>query len=123
MIRGTVNARHEPVLPLRLRGPGGAELEVDALVDTGYSGVLILPPATVSALGLSRQISRTIRLGDGTQRQVEVYTVEIEWNGSWLEVLATELDCAPLIGVELLAGHEMFVEFVPGGVVDVTARP
>jgi hypothetical protein len=29
MIRGVVNARREAVVPLRLRGPGGTELDVD----------------------------------------------------------------------------------------------
>lgn len=32
MIQGVVNARHEAVVGLRVRGPGGAELGVDVIV-------------------------------------------------------------------------------------------
>jgi predicted aspartyl protease len=52
MIRGAVNARREAVVPLRVRGPTGTELDVDAVVDTGYSASLTLPAAVVAALGL-----------------------------------------------------------------------
>jgi hypothetical protein len=37
MIRGVVNALSEAVVRLRLRGPGGVETDVDAIVDTGFS--------------------------------------------------------------------------------------
>ena len=43
MIRGTVNARLEAVVRLRVRGLGGAELDVDAVVDTGFTSSLTLP--------------------------------------------------------------------------------
>jgi hypothetical protein len=55
MIRGTVNARLEAVVRLRVRGPGGAELDVDAVIDTGFTASLTLPAAAVAALGLVRQ--------------------------------------------------------------------
>jgi hypothetical protein len=38
-------------------------------------------------------------------------------------VTASEIDSAPLLGLELLAGYEVFIEFVPGGVVDITKLP
>jgi hypothetical protein len=44
MLRGTVNARLEGVLSLRVRGPGGAEIEVEAIADSGFTASLTLPP-------------------------------------------------------------------------------
>ncbi len=55
MIQGTVNARLEAVIRLRVRGPGGAELDFDAVIDTGFSAALTLPPATAAALALRRR--------------------------------------------------------------------
>ncbi len=55
MIRGTVNARLVAVVRLRVRGPGGAERDVDAVIDTGFTASLTLPAAAVAALGLVRQ--------------------------------------------------------------------
>jgi hypothetical protein len=43
LIRGAVNARLEAVVRLRVRGPGGAETDVDAIVDTGFTSSPTLP--------------------------------------------------------------------------------
>ena len=52
MIRGAVTANREPVVRLRVRGPGGAVADVDLVVGTGFTGALVLPAAVVAALGL-----------------------------------------------------------------------
>ena len=54
VIRGVVNARNEGIVSLRVRGPGGSELDVDAVVDSGFTASLALPAPTVAALGLVR---------------------------------------------------------------------
>jgi clan AA aspartic protease len=123
MIRGTVNSNNEAVLPLRVRGPGGTELDVDAIIDTGFTGSITLPPAIISALNLTGQSQVATRLGDGTMCYLDAYDVEIEWDGVWITVVVWEIDATPLLGMGLLTGHEMFIEFVPGGVVDITKLP
>jgi clan AA aspartic protease len=123
MIRGTVSARCEAVVPLRVRGPSGAEFDVDAVLDTAFDGRLTLPPATITALNPPLRGQVNTRLGDGTVRLLNTYDVEIEWDGVWRTVVVTEIDADPLLGTGLLAGHEVFIEFVPGGVVDITAIP
>jgi len=40
MIRGLVNARHEAVVSLRLRGPQGLETTLEAIVDSGFTASL-----------------------------------------------------------------------------------
>jgi predicted aspartyl protease len=52
MIRGTVSANREPVVRLRVRGPGGIVAVVGLVVDTGFTGALTLPAAVVAVLGL-----------------------------------------------------------------------
>lgn len=123
MIRGTVNSRNEAVIPLRLRGPSGAECDVDVVVDTGFTGVLTLPATIITALGLPPHSGGEMKLGDGTSCKFDTDEVEIEWDGVWLTHRATEIEAEPLLGMGLLAGHEVFIEFVPGGVVDVTKLP
>ena len=123
MIRGSVNSNKEAVVSLLIRGPGGTEVEIEAVVDTGFTGYLTLPPAITSALTLSLVTSYTIQLGEGTTRQSDVYEVEIEWDGTWVVVKAAEIDTQPLIGTRLLARHDLFIEFMPGGVVDITCLP
>jgi clan AA aspartic protease len=123
MIRGAVNYRNEAIVPLRVRGPGGAEADIDVVIDTGFTGTLTLPPALISALNLSSRAQVEVQLGDGTRCYFDTYDVEVEWDGVWLALEATEIDAAPLIGMALLARHEVYIEFVPGGVVDITRLP
>jgi predicted aspartyl protease len=86
MIRGTVNAQGEAVVRLRVRGPRGAEQDVDAVIDTGFTASLTLPAATVAALGLVLQSGGRAGLGDGSVRQFAIYSAEVEWDGNWRPV-------------------------------------
>jgi predicted aspartyl protease len=52
MIQGVVSAGHEAIVRLRVRGRGGLESVVDAIVDTGFTTSLALPVSIVTALGL-----------------------------------------------------------------------
>ncbi len=72
VILGTVNARNEAVVRLRVRGPAGSELDLDAVVDSGFTASLALPVITVVALGLARQSGGGAVLADGSVRQFEI---------------------------------------------------
>ena len=52
MIQGVVNAAYEAVVSLTLQGAEGRTQEIEAVVDTGYTGFLTLPPMLVNELGL-----------------------------------------------------------------------
>ena len=123
MIRGKVNARHEAHIPLRVRGPGGSELDVDAVVDSGFTGALTLPAATVAALGLIRRSGGRAVLADGSVRPFDQYSAEVEWAGAWRAVLVSAVSDEVLVGLRLLAGHELRIEVVPGGVVEIKPLP
>lgn len=43
MIQGVVNARHEAIVCLRVRGSSGVEADVDTIVDSGFTSSLTLP--------------------------------------------------------------------------------
>jgi predicted aspartyl protease len=83
VIAGVVNARHEAVVRLRVRGPAGSELDVDTVIDSGFTASMTLPAMTVAALGLTRQSVGGAVLADGSVRQFEIYAAEVEWNGGW----------------------------------------
>jgi predicted aspartyl protease len=123
MIRGTVNYRNEAIVSLRVRTSGGTECDVDLIIDTAFTGTLTLPPVLISSLNLAFRNQVDVRLGDGTMCQFDTYDAEVEWDGVWVPLVVTEIDADPLLGMGLLAGHEVFIEFVPGGVVDITKLP
>jgi clan AA aspartic protease len=123
MIRGTVSARLEAVIRLQVRGPGGAEMDFDAVVDTGFTSSLTLPSTAVTALGLVRQSSSAATLGDGSIRHFDVYAAEVEWDGNWRPILVSAVGDEVLVGMGLMAGHELRVAVVPGGPVEISPLP
>lgn len=119
--RGAVSARLEAVLRLRLRGPAGVVAEFDAVVDTGYSGLLTLPAVAAEALGLERGMGGRATLADGSARRFDTFTAELEWGGGWRNVVVSALGDEVLVGMRLLAGHELRIQVALGGAVEVTA--
>ena len=122
MIEGVVNASHEAVVTLPLRGPAGQARNVDAVVDTGFTRFLTLPTAMVAELGLGfRGVNRVI-LADGSETALEVYAVTVLWDGQPREVVAYVSDTTPLIGMSLLRRHNLSIEVESGGRVVIQAR-
>lgn len=119
MISGAVNARLEAVVPVRLRGPGGVEMGVDAIVDSGFTACLALPPSMVATLGLTRQSTGRALLADGTVRQFDIHEVDVDWEGGWRAVLVSVIGDEALIGMRLLAGSALRITVVPGGSVEI----
>ena len=67
MIQGEVNTAYEAVITLSVQGPEGQAREVDAVVDTGFTGFLTLPPALVTELGLPFETTGHATLADGSE--------------------------------------------------------
>ena len=123
MIRGVVNNRRAAVVRLRVRGPGGVEADVDAVVDSGFTSYLTLPASTVATLGLVRESDGRAVLGDGSARQFAICAAEVEWGDTWRGVLVSALGNESLIGMRLLEGHKLVIDVVPGGSVEILPLP
>jgi len=92
MICGVVNAQHEALVRLKMRGPGGIESDVDFIVDSGFTASLTLPRGVVTALGLPRHSGSNAVLADGIVRQFDVFAAEVEWDGTWRRVFVSVID-------------------------------
>ncbi len=123
MIRGVVNARREGIVRLRVRGPGGVESDVDAIVDSGFTSSLALPAILVTALGLARQSGGTAVLADGSVRQFDVFAAEVDWHGTWQPLLVSTIGNESLLGMRLMADHKLVIDVTPGGLVEIIPFP
>lgn len=117
MIRGTVNALRHPVVRIVVRGPEGREEAVEALVDTGFDGTLLLPPDLVAALGLPFHSSRTVLLANGNFHEVANHKGRILWEGIERPVRIVAAGSQPLLGMALFVGYRLCVDMVDGGAV------
>ena len=115
MIEGTVNAAYEAVVALPLRGPAGQARDVEAVVDTGFTRFLTLPPTMVAQLGLGFRGVNRVSLADGSEATLEVYGVTVLWDGQPREVVAYASDTTPLIGMSLLHRHNLNIDVEDGG--------
>jgi clan AA aspartic protease len=119
MMRGVVNAKLDAVVSLTIRGPSGIETTMDAVIDSGFTAGLNVPATVIAALGLVPHSIGGAILADGSVRQFELFTVEVDWNG-WRPLLACSMGDEVLIGMRLLSGYELRIAVTPGGVVEVT---
>ncbi len=123
MIRGVVSAGQEAIVNLRLRGPTGIESTVEAIVDSGFSSSLTLPPTLVATLGLVRQSAGSATLADGTVRHFDICAAEVDWDGTWRAVLVYAVGDEALLGMHLLAGYRLIIDVVTGGAVEILPIP
>ena len=122
MIEGFVNANYEAVVSLSLQGSEGQSREVEAVIDTGYSGSLTLPPSLVAALELPYVFSSSATLADDREVAFPVHRVTVLWDGMQRHIETDAVGTTPLIGMALLDNHSLYVEVESGGRVVVQAR-
>ena len=78
MIIGMVNANREATIRLEVIGPPGHPQDIEAVIDTGFTGFLTLPPALVTALGLSWLCRQPGILADGRVEYFDVYIATVQ---------------------------------------------
>ncbi len=118
MISGVVHA-DEGRIRLKVSGSNGQELEIEAIVDSGYTSYLTLPPDVITTLGLSWQTMDTAMLADGSECIFSVYEGSIIWDGTTRQILVDEADAEPLVGMRLLRGYELNMQVCAGGAVTI----
>lgn len=122
MIEGSVNANHEAVVTLSVRGPGGQTREVNAVIDTGYSGSLTLPPALVAELELPHVFSSKATLADDTEVSFRVHRVTMLWDSRPRHIEADAVGSTSLVGMALLNAHSLYVDVEHGGRVVIQPK-
>lgn len=120
-ITGTVVAGREAIVPLTVAGSREHSARVEAVIDTGFTGHLTLPPEIARSLDLPLLGSRYVTLADGGKASLDVYQATVLWEGGERPVRAFAADGAPLVGMALLHGSELRIEAIDGG--GVVIRP
>jgi clan AA aspartic protease len=123
MMTGVVNAHLEALVRLTVRGPGGQEQEIEAVIDTEFDGSLSLPPALIDTLGLPwRRRGRAV-LADGSESVFDIYEATLMWDGAPRRITVDAADTEPLLGMALLYNYELTVHVIEGGRVRIQALP
>lgn len=97
----------------------GVPRTVAATVDTGFTGLLTLPPNIINEFGLQYSGRRRIKLADGRLQRPNIYLGIIWWHDRPVRVPIHQIDGSPLVGMGLLAGSRLTVESIAGGGVSI----
>jgi clan AA aspartic protease len=118
MITGIIQGR-QSTNTLPVFGEDGAEIEVEFVLDTGFTGVTTLPPAL--CLSLEALFLRVQRAGlaDGSPILLRVYAVTLLWDGQERTVEALAMEGEPLIGMTLLDDHDVSLRVREGSVFTI----
>ena len=122
MIQGQVNAAYEAVVTLPLLDPEGRTRDIEAVVDTGFSGFLTLPTGLVDELGLPFAYMGQAILANDAEVDFDVHYVTVLWDGEPRDIEADATGSTPLAGMLLLHGHSLNIEVESGGRVLIQAR-
>jgi|SRR5690242_4329097 clan AA aspartic protease len=127
MITGYVNSEREAVISIAVYGPQGEMREIEAVIDTGFSGDLTLPSAVVAALRLNVLANEHLTLADGSEVASEVCPAIVIWDGQPQIIEVSTLETDALVGMGLLEGHHLNIHVAVGGRVTIepssTAQP
>ncbi len=122
MIEGVVNAAYEPIVRLSVQGPSGQTSEIEAVIDTGFTGFLTVTPALVTELGLDLRGTSRATLADGSEVTFDVHDVAVLWDGQPVYIEADAADTTPLVGMRLLDRHNLNIDVETGGRVVIQSR-
>lgn len=123
MITGSVTSSLEATIRFHILDGNGQSQPIDAIIDTGFAGFLSLPIATVATLGLPWIFHDQTELIDGRFLPVDIYSAIVIWNGKLRTINVQALGRYNLIGMRLLAGHDLSIRATDGGPVSIDAIP
>ncbi len=110
---GIVDSSDRALVPIRLYHPVSAdETELDAWVDTGFTGELVASRDVVNRLSLPLGPAVRAGLADGSEVELDAFTCLLDWFGERkrIEVVANQGQF-PLLGAGLLAGRKLEIDY------------
>ena len=109
MTQQTVSS-YFPYLPIHIYLGGTITYEVEALLDTGFDGAVLLP-STFLLNAIPDIEQDTYELAHGSEVTVPSYPVAIEIDGfDPIEVSASPLGDEPIIGVEVIRHFSVILD-------------
>ena len=115
MISGALNDRLEPMVVLEISNGDGHFHPVDALLDTGFSQHLTLPPNAVARLGLKPVNQIPMTLAGDREILAPVHEGLVKWFGKSKKINVIAIEGPSLLGMSLLANCKITIRAHPGG--------
>lgn len=120
MTSGYVTATRKPMVPLTILDNQGNPHLIRMILDTGFTGQVLLPERLVNRLGLTLdRYGHGHPVGDQYIRIPAGFATVI-WRGNRRNVHVLQLGTEPLLGMEFLWNHRITIDAVTDGAVNIT---
>lgn len=119
MTIGSVTATRRPLLPVTVLDSSGNPHPIQFILDTGFTGQLVLPERYMRRLGLTTDDYGLGRPATGEFIRIPVGNATVIWQGRQHNVQVLQLDSEPLLGMEFLWNHRITIDAVANGTVTV----
>jgi clan AA aspartic protease len=119
MIIGFVSPDFRPLIRCVVQGSHGVDQEIEAWVDTGFNGAMLVPPEVIGALDLAPNFAINVKLANGAEVEMITYTATVLWNDEPRRIQLLSAEHHALVGLRLLQQHQLTITFTDGGAVIV----
>lgn len=110
-LQGSIDSRNLLWVPITVLGEQGQQ-NISALLDTGFTGELLLPVQIAIPLGLKLAGVGSVQLADGSINQQMLFSASIKWGTRNRPVTVNVvMGGDALIGGGLLHGYILLVDF------------
>ena len=104
---------------LQIGNSSQLQTRLEFLVDTGFTGEIILPEEIVAELGLQYETQMTSYLADGSAIQTHVFNAIVLWHGEQRQVEILALGDRPLLGMSMLEDNDIAIRCRDHGLVEI----
>ncbi len=122
MITGKIVNNQEATIELEVVGVDRLE-KIEAIIDTGFTGELMLSGDLIDRLEIPRVGELPITLGDGSEVYVSLYLTIVVWHSEKRIVQTLRTDGNSLVGMSLLFGNRLILDVVTDGEVSIEILP
>ncbi len=119
MTSGIVTATRKPLVPLTILDDSGNRHTLRVVLDTGFTGQLLLPERYIRRLGVTLDDHREGRPATGEFISIPAGRATIIWQGHRRTALVLQLGDEPLLGMEFLWNHRITIDAVTDGAVTI----
>ena len=109
-----------PVCVVHLFGDSGVPARLEAVIDTGFSGLMTLPAKTVEQMHLPKVGEARAFLADGIEREYGLYRVDVDWFGESRPIEVLCMGRFPLLGMAMMEGLDLRVRVEDDGDIALT---
>ncbi len=123
MIRGVVTNDLEAWVDLAIVNGDLPSVGFSAVIDTGFSDYLTLPRSVLEKFQATQRSHARVVLADGSEIVSELFELTVLWDGKPITIEVHAAEVEPLVGMALLAGHDLHMRVVSDGEVTITPIP